>query len=265
MNLSSITAIAGVQAAKLKRRRLIWVVAMGPIGIYLLVAGPVLFLQAKFGSEMPGNVPLITWSLLSQFARILSNAGQLLALVIGALTVAGDLKDGTLFPALAKPVSRFEVIAGKLIGSAVVLAVFLTVEALLLALSMTQAAEGAAWDQMLLFLTTDLVVYLVWLCCGAMAGQVFRPTVGVAVVLGLGVMYSFWPILVEQSGFSWYGLGALMRATFPAIEEMALHSVGANSHSQAAPAMLRIAYALAWSSLFAVLALWRFERRDLTR
>ena len=120
MQLRSILAIAGVQAAKLKRRKMIWVVAMGPVGLYLLVAGPALFFQAEFASMTPDGFAMISWSVISGFGRILSNAGQLLALVLGALTVSGDLRDGTLFPALAKPVSRLEVISGKLLGSALV-------------------------------------------------------------------------------------------------------------------------------------------------
>lgn len=265
MQLRNIMAIAGVQAAKLKRRKIIWVVAMGPVGLYLMVAGPAMFLQVKFGSMVPDGISMMSWSVISGFGRILSNAGQLLALVLGALTVSGDIQDGTLFPALAKPVSRLEVLSGKVLGSAAVMGVFLAVEAVLLGLSMTQVGVGAEWDQMVLFLFSDMLVFVVCLCCGAMAGQVFRPAVGVALILGLGVVYSFWPILIQQSGPTWYGLGAFLLATFPSIEEMALNTSGANSSELLEPAMLRIAYALTWSALFAWLALWRFESRDLTR
>lgn len=265
MQLGKSLAIAGVQAARLKRRKMIWVVAMAPVGLYLMVAGPALFFQAKIASMSPDGMSLLSWPLISGFGRILSNAGQLLALVLGALTVSGDLQDGTLFPALAKPVSRFEILAGKLLGSAAVIGVFLAVEALLLALSLTQMGMGAPWGQLTLFLLSDALVFVVCLCCGAMAGQVFRPTVGVALILGLGVLYSFWPILIEQSDLTWYGLGAVLLATFPSIEEMALHSAGAGSSDLLEPTAVRIAYALTWSAFFGLLALWRFERRDLTR
>lgn len=261
---SRILAVAGVQAAKLRRRKFIVLFGLAPFALSLMVAGPALlmFESAPDGLDLG---PLFQFGMILGWGGFLSTAGCALALLLGATAVHRDITDATLFPVLAKPVSRLEAILGKYIGSAYVLGLYLAIEALIILAATSQAGPHANWWQVLGALGNDVLRLGAFLALGLAVGIILRPTVGLSVVAGCGIwLMLIDPLLQAQSATTrWFGYAAL--ALFPHTSYWN-NWLDTTSSMQTDPVnqLARLAYVILWGLLFLSLANWRFERRELS-
>jgi ABC-type transport system involved in multi-copper enzyme maturation permease subunit len=264
--MRKVWVVARVQAAKLRRRKIIWLFGLAPFLLSLLVAGPTIILMTRPEVKQAGMESMFTWGLILGWGGFLSLAGRVFALILGAMTVDRDIRDGTLFPVLAKPISRAETLMGKYLGSALIMAVYLAFEALIMVLAMTQAGVERQWLPVMNSLLADVFVFGAVLALGLCLGVVLRPALG----LGLAFVSLIWmqltaPLLNSEHPV-WYTLGVIPPVLFPRAGEMAIWlDVTSSAHVDAVPIMLRIGYAVAWTLLLLTLTLWRFERRDLVR
>ena len=264
--MRKVWVVARVQAAKLRRRKIIWLFGLAPFLLSALVAGPTILLASRPEVKEAGLESLFTWGLILGWGSFLSLAGRIFALILGAMTVDRDIHDGTIFPVLAKPISRAETILGKYLGSALILAVYLTIEAVIMLAAMTQVGGDRQWLPVLNNLMADIFVFAAVLALGLVLGVVLRPALG----LGLAFVSLIWmqlstPLLQSEHPV-WHTLGMIPPVLFPRAGEMALWlDVTSSAHVDAVPLLLRIGYAVAWTLLLLALTLWRFERRDLVR
>jgi ABC-type transport system involved in multi-copper enzyme maturation permease subunit len=182
------------------------------------------------------------------------------------MTVDRDIRDGTLFPVLAKPISRAETILGKYLGSALIMAVYLAFEAVIMAVAMTQAGVGRQWLPVLNSLLTDVFVFSAVLALGLCLGVVLRPALGLGVAFVSLIWTQLSTPLLQSEHPLWHTFGMIPPVLFPRAGEMALWlDVTSSAQLDAVPLLLRIGYAVAWALLLLLLTLWRFERRDLIR
>jgi ABC-type transport system involved in multi-copper enzyme maturation permease subunit len=84
-------------------------------------------------------------SLLEGMWGGLAAVGALLAILTASGVIAGDIERGTMQLMAARPVSRGQILAGKLIGVAVYLAVCVTVWAVVLAVGLGRQLDAGAW------------------------------------------------------------------------------------------------------------------------
>ena len=261
---SRVLAVARVQAAKLWRRKFVVLFGLAPFALSLLVAGPaILLFKSTTGGAESG--PVFRFGMILGWGGFLSVAGCVLALLLGATAVHRDITDATIFPVLAKPVSRTEALLGKYVGSAYVLGLYLAIEALILLVATSQAGPHANWWQVLGALANDVLRFGTFLSMGLAVGVILRPAVGLSVVAGCGIWLMLLdPLLQSHSGKArFFGLAAL--SLFP-------HTgywngwLDTTESMQTDPAshLARLAYVVLWGLLFLALANWRFDRRELT-
>jgi ABC-type transport system involved in multi-copper enzyme maturation permease subunit len=255
-------AVAGVQAAKLRRRKLVVLFGLAPFALSLLFAGPTILLLKNSGAELG---PMFKFGMILGWGAFLSAAGCLLALLLGATAIERDITDATLFPVLAKPVSRSELLLGKYAGCGYVLLFYLAIEALILLSAASQAGAGADWWQLVLALAGDALRFGTFLALGLMVGVILRPAVGISLVAACAIWLMLLDPLLKAQTFAVRCLGLAALALLPHTEFWGgwFDSTTA-AQTQTGHWSLRIAYVVLWGLLFLALARWRFERRELT-
>jgi len=264
--MRNVVTIAGVQAAKLRRRKLIWLFGVAPFVLSLMVATPALIALSRPEFAEAGVDAIFSWGLIIGWGGFLSWAGRLFALILGATAIDRDLRDGTIFPVLAKPASRAEVIFGKLLGSAAIVGVYFAMEVLILLVAAGMGGPDVVWGHLLLGLLADMFAYLAMLTLGLMLGMVMRPALGVGIAILGGILLNVTSTMIQSSSAVWQWIGGILIGLLPRAGEMtAWLNTSQAAQLDPVPIAMRLGYALAWSALLAVLALWRFERRELTR
>ena len=77
--MRNILAVAGVQSAKLRRRKLVWLFGLAPFVLSLLVATPALIAISRPEFEEAGVDALFIWGLILGWGGFLSWATSRLA------------------------------------------------------------------------------------------------------------------------------------------------------------------------------------------
>lgn len=121
-SLGRIAALAGVTFTELVRLKIFYFVVIFALA---LIASPLVFSEMVFRDQfqMLRDVGLGAMSIFSSLLAILATAGLL----------PRDAEDRTLYTVLAKPMSRFEYLIGKLLGVVFLLALSLAIMAALFA------------------------------------------------------------------------------------------------------------------------------------
>lgn len=263
---SHIVTIARVQTAKLRRRKMIWLFGVAPFVLSLMVVAPALIALSRPEFEDAGVDALFNWGLIIGWGGFLSWAGRMFALILGATAIDRDLRDGTIFPVLAKPASRAQVILGKLLGSATVVGVYLAMEALILLVAAAAGGSDVEWGYLLTALLADAFAFLAMLSLGLLLGMVMRPALGIGIAILGGILLNITSYMIHSSSTAWQWIGGLLIGTLPRAGEMtAWLNTSEAAQLDPVPVAMRLGYALAWGALLTVGALWRFQRRELTR
>ncbi len=140
MNRRAIWTIARRELRESLRHKWLWAYVIGFAGLATALSGASL---AAAGYAGLGGFGRTAASLVNALLLFV----PLLGLSIGAGSVAGDRERGTLLYVLSQPVSRSEVLAGKMLGAglALSLAVTLGFGLAALALSIGPAGDGSAF------------------------------------------------------------------------------------------------------------------------
>lgn len=261
---SRIMAVARVQSAKLRRRKLVMLFGLAPFALSLLFVGPALLIFSNVERGGADLGPMFKFGMILGWGAFLSVAGSVLALLLGATAIERDISDATLFPVLAKPVSRSEVLLGKFIGSGFVILFYLALEALIILAATSQAGAGTDWWQVLRALASDALRYGTFLSLGLLVGIVMRPAVGVSVVAGGAIWILLLDNLLQSHSDAVRIMGLLPLALFPHTEfwggwfDTTSMTLVVPAHWAACTS-----YVILWGWLFLALARWRFERREL--
>jgi ABC-type transport system involved in multi-copper enzyme maturation permease subunit len=157
-----ILAIAGVTVRDALRQKLAVNLAVFAL---LVIAGSMVLSQLTFGEQ---------WRIIADLALSAAGAfGTLIAVFLGAGSVAGDIQRRSLYPIIAKPVSRTAYLAGRYLGLLAVLLLNLLV------MAATTVAVLAAYRGHLRFLTETPLL----LAFGGLAAQL-------AVVAAISLFFS---------------------------------------------------------------------------
>jgi len=106
-----INVIARHKLSKLRNSKMLLIFAIVAGFIAMLTFVPILIMAGVQGARISGA------EALSGYFRIISFIGHAAALIIGATCWRQDLRDGTILTFAARPLSRFSLFFGKLIGS----------------------------------------------------------------------------------------------------------------------------------------------------
>lgn len=110
------------------RKKILWTALLAGLG-FLIVFGIGLRIQiADFGSETPA---FVRYQILSGMLMVGLYTVDLLAVVIAILTsvdtIAGEISTGTIQAIATKPMGRWQIFAGKWLGFAAMLAIYVVV------------------------------------------------------------------------------------------------------------------------------------------
>jgi Cu-processing system permease protein len=212
---------------------------------------------------------------IGQWKRLITDVGlaatdlslTLIAILLGASLIAGDLDRRTLYPLLSKPISRQAFVIGKFLGLAVVLTVLAvgmcagTLGMLLMAkqdqyfLPVAQAAGGIVATSLLM---GGLAIFFSSFTSVTLAG-----TFGLALALAghLTENLAYFAGKVDNVGGK--TLGVVARA-LPNLEKLNLKDFAAYGETLPAHDFLsRMAYGLAYAGVCVTLGAIIFSRRDL--
>lgn len=196
---------------------------------------------------------------------VMEGMGSLIAVFLGATTIAGDVERRVLYPVLAKPVSRPEYVLGRYLGLAGTLLVNLAVMGGTLAL-MLVAEERSARPLDLAFaaaLAMMAVHFLVVAAVAVLFSSVTTTTL--AAILSLAVT-----IAGRMSGdlrTLWSGAGSSVGTALwyllPNLSALSLNESVVYRTPPPATAWLAVLYALLYAGAILAVAAAVFERRDL--
>jgi ABC-type transport system involved in multi-copper enzyme maturation permease subunit len=211
-----------------------------------------------------------------------SNIASLLAIFMAAGTIAQEVDQGTLYAIVSKPVARWQVVVGKWLGGAAMLAVYVAITALATA-AIVYWRAGYVSDRLpqgiLLLIAKAVLLYAITMLASAV-----MPAITAGIVLF--ILYSVTNVtgLLEQVGRelaseSMVRIGIYGSLVLPAdaLWRMAAHTVqppnpllALGINTMIGPFMILTPpslwmgfYALGYMAAALGVAVWRFSRRDL--
>jgi ABC-type transport system involved in multi-copper enzyme maturation permease subunit len=280
--------IARLTVRELFRRRVVWVLAALTVVSVALVGWGLdrLVDLARENESTELEIRIGVSQVLILIAFMFSFVLAMTAAFVGAPAIGGDLESGVAYAILARPLRRADMLIGRWIGSAIVVAAYAAASGLL-AIGVAVLVSGygppepllavaflAGEALILLTLTLALGSVLPSIAAGAIAvvgfglGWIAGVMAGVATALGVeglkGVAeVSRW--ILPTDGL-WrgviYGLEPPLVALIAA--GRAPNLVEANPFYAATPPPLAfVIWSVAWMATVLGLATWRFARRDL--
>jgi ABC-type transport system involved in multi-copper enzyme maturation permease subunit len=109
--------IASAVAARLLRSRLLIVAVLFGIVLVIMMAAPIFtIMELKEGGEFVDAQGIKAMCMPAAIA-VMGSMSNLIALLLGSTVVRQDIKDGTIFSVLSKPISRLQYFIGSVLGA----------------------------------------------------------------------------------------------------------------------------------------------------
>jgi len=177
MEISAINLISKHKFAKLMRSKIYWVFFIVGLGMLLMTMFP--FLLAE---DLKGGGPMV-FMLIYSFTKAYSAFGIFASIAVGSLVLVQDIRDGTLFPYLAKPISRSEFMFGKILGSFKIMVVFWIFQVIYFLILLYAATEYGITANLVLAFIFDLLLYFMLISVTAFFSVIINPVWAAIVVL----------------------------------------------------------------------------------
>ena len=120
--------MAGITFREAARKKMLWTALVAGLAFLALFAIGLHFQIADFGSR---TAPFVRYEILSGMLMIGLYTVDLLAVVMTILTsvdtIAGEISSGTIHAIATKPMPRWQILVGKWIGFAAMLAVYIAI------------------------------------------------------------------------------------------------------------------------------------------
>jgi Cu-processing system permease protein len=194
-------------------------------------------------------------------------AGILIAILIGVSVVAGEIDRKTIFPTLAKPLSRGAFIAGRYAGLAVMLAVNVAVMTVSVAVVLRMAgyplSRTASAAALLIF-----IELLVMAAAAVFFSSFTTPILASAFSLSLFLIGHLVGSLQAFAHRTKSGLARTMTiAAYRVLPDLELFNLKAQAANElpvpAGATSTAVAYGVVYAAIFLLLAMAIFSRRDL--
>jgi len=251
---------------EIRQRRLAYLVGVLSI---LTVASVWVSLSWLERAQQAGEVDLanrMPRTIITQTIDFWNIAIELIVLYLGVTVLSAEIKSRAIVPTLARPVSRHEFLAGKILG---VVLVAVALFAIPLALSLL-----AAWwftvDLSLVFwlgLLQALVAYIATAVIAVALAAVSSPmTAGLIVIFGMPLARDLGAWLTKLDQPLWATVGFLLYCFAPATSphELIHHSFDSSLIDPAyGVTTLVMLENLGFAVLLFALAAWAFDRREI--
>ena len=232
--------------------------------LVLLMMSPLLARKAMTTAANTEQMEALVLSTVGLVMSLVSGFGSLLAAWAAADAVASEMKSGTVLAVMARPLRRWEFLAGKYLGVMLLLAVyvaFMLVVSYFLAWLGGQHIHAATWTLILY----PLVRYAIYAAISMLLVTMLHPMVTVGLILVLATVSA-----MVQNADKWPGwlriplyavlpsTGLLSEGRFIELTQATLKPVPWSEHLTA------MAYGLDYALVCFLLAVWSFSHRSLT-
>ena len=177
MRISQILTISNHKFAKLLRSKFYWAFFIIGLGILLITLIPIL-VEEEFRKGGP-----IVLMLISGFTQSYTYFGLFAAITIGSIVLVQDVRDGTIFPYLAKPISRSEFILGKILGAYKLMFIFWLFQVLYFLIFLYAATDFGLTVNLVLAFIYDLLFYFMIVSVTALFSVFMHPLWASVIVL----------------------------------------------------------------------------------
>jgi len=188
MEISAINQISKHKFAKLLRSKFYWAFFIGGLVILLFILIPLLV-----ADEMQGGGPMVL-VLISGFTQAYTFFGLFAAITIGSIVIVQDLRDGTIFPYLAKPISRGAFIFGKILGAYKLMFIFWLFQVVYFMIFLYAATDYGITTNLILAFLYDLLFYFMIVSVTAFLSVFMHPIWASMIVLAT----FFLPMIAKQ-------------------------------------------------------------------
>lgn len=236
------------------------------ICIILLMLTPLLGYKAITNAENAQQMQGLILSEVAAVVSMVSGFGSLLAAWAAADSVAGEMKSGTILAVMARPLRRWEFLAGKYLAVLMLMAVYVCAMlgvTFLLAWLGGQSFHTSVWT----LLVYPMVRYAIWAAIAMFLVTLLHPVLvmGAIVILAtlvqiFGSTSKYIPTWVRLPAHFMLPLtGLLSEERFLAITRASLKPFPWTYHLTA------LSYGLDYALVFFLLAVFVFQRRSLSR
>jgi ABC-type transport system involved in multi-copper enzyme maturation permease subunit len=277
--VSEIWLMATVTLREAARRKILWTALLAAAILLGVFAGALHFQVLEFQGRAMS--PFVRYQVEAGMLMIGLYTCDLLAVVMTILTsidtLAGEISSGTIHAIATKPVTRWQIVAGKFLGFALMIVAFVAIT-FTGTILVARAATGVTPEHPMRGFLLIIAECLVTLSVTFLLGTIFTTLTAGVLALGLQGLAFMGGWLEQVSGFSQatqiitIGVGSSLvmpteslwrRAAF----EMQTPLAGSLSFSPFAnvsiPSGVAVMYALLFGACILGLAVWRFGRRDL--
>lgn len=249
---------------------LILVLLVVCVGVVLLMLTPLLGMKAMSTANNATQMAVVVLGFIAAIMGFVSGFGSLLSAWAAADAVSSEMTSGTILALMARPVKRWEFLAGKFLG---VMMLMMAYSLMMLGLSWLLAVIGgerihsSTW----VLLVYPMVRYAIWAAVAMMLATFFRPIIamGIVALLSIGAAVVATTDFAAHEAVVRYGLYAIYAALpstnllsesrFLEITKASLKQTGWLEHATT------VAYGLDYALVFLLLAMWSFHYRSLKR
>lgn len=253
-----INAVARHKLSKLRNSKMLLIFGIVAAFIALVTIVPMLIFASMAGSSVSGP------EALASYFQLISFIGHTAAVVIGAVCWRQDLRDGTILTFAARPLSRFTLFFGKVLGCLYAVLLYFVVALVLFAL-----LDGIFFSYLppvgfYIYLLQQLLSIILTFAVVLFFSNFFNPVMAVVLAIVYFLIGGIGTTLITLTTGFWHGLGLAIRAI--AIERDLSYSPTALLTADLAtlkPVWEAIGYYLVWLVALISASALLFNRREL--
>ena len=259
MRIAQVLTISNHKFAKLLRSKFYWAFFIIGLGLLLMTLIPFL-VEEEFRQGGP-----ILLMLISGFTQSYTFFGLFAAITIGSIVLVQDIRDGTIFPYLAKPISRSEFIFGKILGAYKLMVVFWLFQVLYFLIFLFAATDYGLTVNLVLAFVYDLMFYFMIVSVTALFSVFMHPLWASVIVLATFFMPYIAKFMIHTEWGFWT---ALARTVFFIGPDYYILNNWGNIVGSAliydTSNLQKLAYYITLLALITIPTFYIFTRRNLT-
>jgi ABC-type transport system involved in multi-copper enzyme maturation permease subunit len=236
--------------------------------VVLLMMSPLFALKALRSTNAQA-VQTMVLGVVTSITFLVSGCGSLLAAWTGADSVATEMKSGTILAVMARPVERWQFLAGKYLGVMLLMAVYTVLMTGLIYVLMWMGGQHSPAPPWVL-LAYPMVRFAIYAAIAMLLVTVMHPVIAWAITVIIAVMANvvaptaqtetIWKAWIRDPLYAILpSTGLLSESRFLSLTQSTLKPMGWLDHVTA------LSYGLDYALVCLLLAMWSFHYRSLRR
>jgi len=259
MQVSQINLVSKHKFAKLLRSKFYWAFFIIGLGILLMTLIPILVAE-----EFRGGGPMVM-ILISGFTQSYTYFGLFASITIGSMVLMQDIRDGTIFPYLAKPISRTTFIFGKILGAFKLMMVFWVFQVIYFLIFLYAASDYGLTFNLVLAFIYDLLFYFMIVSVTAFFSVFMHPIWAAITVLAAYFLPFIAQFMIHTDWKFWTTLARFFYYIGPEFYVLNnWNNIIGSSLMYDASQLQKLAYYITLALLVIIPTFYVFARRNLT-